>query len=385
VTSPAPLDDAAVDRLRLAFADLVDESDGSEGEAVSEVLEAIVSHPRYLPLERIGAGGMGTVYRCRDTVLQREVALKVVRSDTPGRQARLAARLEAEARIVARLEHAGIVAVHDAGQLDDGRAFYVMQRLRGRTLRAVLADDPTGHDTRILARRLDVFERITEAVAFAHEAGVVHRDLKPDNIMVGDFGEVHVTDWGVARVLAEVENDLAPDTAVDETSGGSPISRAVDHRLTDVGTVLGTPGFMAPEQAAGQSRTVGPTADVYALGGLLLAMLTGEADAPTREPLARIAALAAAQQAPRPLLAIARRCLSTEPSARYPNAAALLGDVRRYRSGDPVSAHRESAIEQLIRRLRPWRTALLLLVAYLVMRMAVAWIGSGRASQAGLP
>jgi hypothetical protein len=114
-------------------------------------------------------------------------------------------------------------------------------------------------------------------------------------------------------------------------------------------------------------------------------MRTGEADAPTREPLARITALAAGQQAPRPLLAIARRCLSTEPSARYPNAAALLGDVRRYRSGDPVSAHRESAIEQLIRRLRPWRTALLLLVAYLVMRMAVAWIGSGRASQSGLP
>lgn len=385
MTSHVPLDDDAVDRLRLAFADLVDESHGSAGESGDEVLEATVSHPRYMPLERIGAGGMGTVYRCRDTVLEREVALKVVRSDTPGRQARLAARLEAEARIVARLEHAGIVAVHDAGQLDDGRAFYVMQRLRGRTLRAVLALGPTDDDPRPLTRRLDIFERITEAVAFAHEVGVVHRDLKPDNIMVGDFGEVHVTDWGVARVLAEEENGLEPETAVNEVSGGTPVSRAIDRRLTDVGTVLGTPGFMAPEQAAGQSRTVGPTADVYALGGVLLAMLTGEADAPTREPIARITALAAAQQAPRPLLAIARRCLSTEPSARYPDAAALLGDIRRYRRGDPVSAHRESTVEQLMRRLRPWRTALLLLVAYLVMRMAVAWIGSGRASVGGLP
>lgn len=384
MTQPGPLDDAAVSRLRLAIAEVVETLDGSDATDEHAPVTS-VSHPRYQPLDRLGEGGMGTVYRCRDRVLGREVALKVVRVDTPARQATFAARLEAEARILARLEHAGIVAVHDAGQLDDGRAFYVMQRLRGRTLRALLAEPSADGVARLLTRRLDLFERIAEAVAFAHDAGIVHRDLKPDNIMVGEFGEVHVTDWGVARVLAELEspNGLAAssaDIARDVATTVTP-----DRRLTDIGTVLGTPGYMAPEQAAGQSHAVGPTADVYALGGLLLALLTGEADAPTLSPQARLASLAAGRRVPLPLVAIARRCTAADPSARYSDAAAVLDDVRRYRSGEPVSAHEESALERVVRRLRPWRTALLLIAAYLVMRMVVAWIGSGRPAATGAP
>jgi serine/threonine-protein kinase len=370
-----------VDRLRLALADVAETVGGSHT-TDSDGPRTTVSHPRYEPLDRLGEGGMGTVYRCRDRVLGREVALKVVRADMPTRQAAFAARLEAEARILARLEHAGIVAVHDAGQLDDGRAFYVMQRLRGQTLRTLLTEQAVDASARLLTRRLDLFERMTEAVAFAHDAGIVHRDLKPDNIMVGEFGEVHVTDWGVARVLAELEVSHGLDTSSSDT-----VHTAVtpDRRLTDIGTVLGTPGYMAPEQAAGQSHAVGPTADVYALGGLLLALLTGEADAPTQPLSARLASLAASRRVPPPLVAIVRRCTAVDPAARYPDAAAVLDDVRRYRSGEPVSAHEESALERVVRRLRPWRTALFLIAAYLVMRMVVAWLGSGRAAGIGTP
>src|SRR4029079_217310 len=155
-----------------------------------------------------------------------------------------------------------IVPVHDAGLLDDGRWFYVMELVRGETL----ADHAASLDHE--AARLEVFERVAETVAFAHAAGIVHRDLKPSNVTVGQLGEVLLLDWGVARVLARVDRagrpaagaaDRHPDSAGDGTSGG---------------TGMGTAGFMAPEQAHGDSSNAGPPADVYALGALLFWMWT---------------------------------------------------------------------------------------------------------------
>jgi len=362
------LDDAALARVRDAMALAPDETG----------LDETVQHARYRPLDVLGEGGMGTVYRCMDDVLGREVAMKVVRAATPAREAVFAARLQAESRILARLEHAGIVPIHDAGRLPDGRAFYVMQRLRGRTLHEVLEAHRTARAPLPLTRRLDLLERITEAVAFAHERGVVHRDLKPDNVMVGEFGEVHVTDWGVARVLCDAEQEAA----LRETESVHTVD-APSERLTAAGTVLGTPGFMAPEQAAGLAHTVGPPADVYALGALLVTVLTGRAPSPGRDPLAPLVSDSAPVVVPPPLRAIAQRCLDTDPAQRYPHAGSLLEELRRYRSGDPVAAYQEGVLERVIRVLRPWRTALVLLLAYLVMRMIVASLGSGRFTVAG--
>jgi len=150
-------------------------------------------------------------------------------------------RLRQEAKVLARLEHPGIVPVHDAGLLDDGRWFYVMKLVRGETLTDHAAS--LEHE----AARLVVFERVAETVAFARAAGIVHRDLKPSNVMVGQFGEVLVLDWGVARVLARMDRD------------GGPAARAPDHQPdgagdgTSGGTRMGTAGFMAPEQAQGDS------------------------------------------------------------------------------------------------------------------------------------
>ena len=276
---------------------------------------------RYAILRPLGRGGMGRVYVAQDNVLDRAVALKV--SNAP-RASALDERLEQEARVLAALEHPGIVPVHDSGVLGDGRVFYVMKLVRGRTL-TEHAGDLTSE-----AARLAVFERVTDAVAFAHAAGVVHRDLKPANVMVGAFGEVLVLDWGVARRL-------------DRASGAEP-----------AGTRLGTVGFMAPEQSRGEAGAAGPPADVFSLGALLLWLFDGQA-------------------MPKRLRAIATRCQAVSPADRYPDAAGLAADLARYRQGLPVSAHRESALERGWHWVVRHQAVILLLLAYLVMRALFAF------------
>lgn len=345
--TPSALSAATVDHLRAIGAAIATESDA-----------------RYSVIEPLGEGGMGRVYRCRDTVLDRDVAMKVALAPPGPGSAMLAERLRAEARVLARLEHAGIVPVHDAGRLADGRVFYVMKCVRGRTLSALLRDPPP------LTRRLDLLERVAEAVAFAHEQGVVHRDLTPANIMVGEFGEVLVADWGVAKVL-DASADAVATPAADASTRHTLLPSGT---VTDAGTVLGTPGFMAPEQAEGDAAQVGPTADVYALGALLVAVATGMIpSASTSAP----ALLEAARDLPPPLRSVARCCLARSPADRYPHAGALLEELRRFRGGERVLAHREGVVARLRRVVRPWHTPLLLVAAYLVMRMVVAWIGSG--------
>ena len=191
-----------------------------------------------------------------DEELGREVAIKIPNALA---SASLERRLRSEARVLARLEHPGIVPIHDAGRLADGRLFYVMKRVRGRTLGEHLRDNPD------LTERLRLFERICEPVAFAHAQGFIHRDLKPENVMVGAFGEVMVMDWGVAKTVGSRQS------AVDSHSLQSQSSVPVDSRSsvespvpvdsasnsaprTDAGTVVGTAGFMAPEQARGEVR-----------------------------------------------------------------------------------------------------------------------------------
>ena len=276
---------------------------------------------RFEVIERIGRGGMGVVYAARDHVLEREVAIKVLDVDGASRATRL---LQDEARILGRLEHPGIVPVHDAGTLPDGRIFYVMKLVRGERLDVAL-------DARAsIVDRLELFLRICDAVSFAHAQGVVHRDLKPENIMLGRFGEVLVMDWGVAKLLLRsMESD-------------------------DV--IVGTPGFMAPEQASGMGGDVDTRADVYALGVILNGMLV--------------------QPAPRALAAIARRAMAQRREERYDSVASLAAEVLRFRNGQPVEAYRESPIERLGRVYRRHRLPILLVLAYMAMRAALLlWTG----------
>lgn len=326
-------------------------------------LQEVVEWPdltgtRYEPLELIGRGGMGTVCRALDRGLGREVALKVLRGAAPGGEA--GERLLREARVLARLEHPGLVPVHDAGVLADGRAFYVMRLVRGTCLDDhVKALDPGR------GPRLRLFLRVCEAVAFAHAHGIVHRDLKPQNVMVGPFGEVLVMDWGVARLLGD-----APD-APNDTPRTEP---TLDTRA---GTVMGTPGYMAPEQAAGQAATADERADVYALGALLHFLLAEEPPSSPGGAGLRAAASRLGRPVPRALAAIVSKALSVDPAQRYASVTALARDVEAFLSAEPVTAHPEGLLDKTGRLLDKYRTPVLLVMAYLVMRM-VLLLFSGR-------
>jgi len=314
---------------------------------------------RYVILRPIGRGGMGSVYAARDEQLGREVAIKVSNAAAPADD--LDQRLRQEAKVLARLEHPGIVPVHDAGLLDDGRWFYVMKLVRGETLADLAAS--LEHE----AARLVVFERVAETVAFAHAAGIVHRDLKPSNVMVGQFGEVLVLDWGVARVLARVDRDGRPAAG---TAGRHPDGVGDG---TSGGTRLGTAGFMAPEQADGDSSSAGPPADVYALGALLFWMWTGSAAPADLNEVSRSLGGVSPALSKR-LAAMIRKCLSPAPADRYASAKELVDDLARYRQGAAVSAYRETTFERAGRWLIRYQTFVWLVLSYLVMRVALAFL-----------
>jgi serine/threonine protein kinase len=319
---------------------------------------------RYSIVEEIGRGGMGTVFLAVDEELGREVAIKIPNGLE---SATLERRLQLEARVLARLEHPGIVPIHDAGRLADGRLFYVMKRVRGRTLREQLRDLPD------LTERLRLFERICEPVAFAHAEGFIHRDLKPENVMVGSFGEVMVMDWGVAKTIdsrqsSVVSHGRQSESVVPADSRSTVDNPVAEPRETDAGTVIGTVGFMAPEQARGDVGVVDQRADVYGLGAILFLLLTNsvpDADPSAQLGLARV---------PRPLAAICARALAPAITNRYQTVTALADDVARYRDNRQVHAYRETVVEKVMRFGRTYRTAILLVAAYVVMRAAVAFL-----------
>ena len=269
---------------------------------------------RYSIGEQLGRGGMGVVYRAHDSELQRDVAMKVLSlGDTD------AERMRREARVLARIEHPGIVPIHDVGTLEDGRVFYTMKLVRGARLDAYCRQPHAVLDV------LRLFQRICEPVAFAHSQGIVHRDLKPENIMVGQFGEVLVLDWVVARVLSERELD---------------------------GAVIGTKQYMSPEQSAGANAEIDARSDVYALGRILELLLAAPA---------------------KPLRSIARKATAVEKDARYSSALALSEDIGRYVDGLPVWAHPESILDRSRRVLGNNKTLVALILAYLVMRILLFW------------
>ncbi|HEV8345571.1 MAG TPA: serine/threonine-protein kinase [Vicinamibacterales bacterium] len=283
-------------------------------ESALDRLQALFTAPdlsatRYTLVSVLGRGGMAVVYLARDTTLDRDVALKVL-DWTVDESA--ASRLAQEARILARLEHPGIVPVHDFGQLADGRLFYAMKRVRGERLDRWAA----GRDVH---ERLNAFRRVCDAVAFAHAHGVIHRDLKPENVMVGEFGEVLVLDWGIARVDGQSERR---------------------------GTLVGTPDYMAPEQLRADG-VVDERADVFSLG-VLLAGLGDDRKA---------------------LRAIAAKAAAADPAARYGNVSALGADVSRFMAGLAVDALPESLSDRVVRFATRHRVAIALVLTYLAVRL----------------
>jgi serine/threonine-protein kinase len=298
-------------------------------------LQSLIEPPakqaaRYEIIEQIGEGGMGTVYLAHDRELDRDVALKVLSTPVAALEER--ERILREARILASLEHPGIVPVHDVGTLPDGRLFYVMKRVHGERF------DEFARGQHARSELLRAFLQVCDAVAFAHAAGVVHRDLKPQNVMLGAFGEVLVLDWGVAQTR------YSGDVGSNQTDS----------------TAAGTPGYMAPEQHQGAADE---RVDVFGLGGILFFVLTLEHPGLHENPEWR--------DVPAALRAICDRARAFDPAARYRSVAALAEDIACYLDALPVTAHREGLIERALRIGARHRTAILLVLAYLVVRVGL--------------
>jgi len=276
---------------------------------------------KYAFVKELGRGGMGTVYLAEDRELDRLVAIKVL--SAPEVTDDLRRRMIREAQIIARLEHPGIVPVHDAGTLPDGRIFYAMKYVRGSRLDEYTAQGASLND------RLRKFQAVCDAVAFAHAHGVIHRDLKPQNIMIGSFGEVLVMDWGVAKIRED------------------PCQSAVYN--TSDGTIIGTRDYMSPEQARGEIE-IDERADIYSLGAVLKFLLND-------------------QKVGKAAKAISAKAMASVPGDRYASTAELSADIGRLLDAESVSAYRENALEKTWRWTAKNRFLVLLVLAYLVMRI----------------
>jgi Flp pilus assembly protein TadD len=343
--------------------------------------------------DEIAHGGMGVIWRATDTTLGREVAVKVLQ-DKFAPDSGTAHRFEAEARITAQLQHPAIPPVHDYGTLPDGRLFLAMKLIKGRTLEELLRQrsDPAADHGRFVA----VFEQVCQAVAYAHAHQVIHRDLKPGNVMVGSFGEVQVMDWGLAKVLTGAAAPAPPDTDPGETVSGSIIhgsdADGSDGSYTQAGSILGTLAYMPPEQAAGEIGKVDQRSDVFGLGAMLTVILTGTPpyagnDAEAVRVMAIRGDLAACLVrldvcgAEPELVALCKRCLAFAPADRPCEAGAVAEEVAALRAAteeraraaetERVAAEARAA-EQ--RKRRRWQAAVAAaIVLILALLGAGAW------------
>lgn len=280
----------------------------------------------------LARGGMGAVLRGHDPALRRDVAVKIL---LPSHAARpdLVRRFVEEAQVAGQLQHPGVVPVYDLGAFADGRPYFAMKLVQGRTLAQLLAERPNpAHD---LSRFLKIFEAVCQAVAFAHSHRIIHRDLKPLNIMVGAFGEVQVMDWGIAKVLGAANEDVPTGKREAVSTAGS-----ADSSLTAAGSTLGTLAYMPPEQAAGEP--VDERADVFGLGSVLCEILTGQPpyvgsqevvlwhslNGDLAEAHRRLGECSAGAE----LIALARRCLAAKRDERPGNAAEVAAAVGQYLS-----------------------------------------------------
>ena len=295
-------------------------------------------------------GGLGEVSVARDRELGREVALKEIlgrfADDTHSRS-----RFVLEAEVTGALEHPGVVPVYGLGQFEDGRPYYAMRFVQGDSLRKAIGrfhkEGGIRANGRQLRSLLGQLVDVCNAIAYAHDRGVLHRDLKPDNVMLGRYGETLVVDWGLAKVMGREEPSAV---GRDESATSGDVLSGSGGSATRDGIAIGTPAYMPPEQARGDLSEIGPAADVYSLGATLYHILTGHppaTGATVAEILERVKRgdIASAREVddrvPAALSAIAARAMATAPQARYVSAAALADDVDRWLADEPVDAYED--------------------------------------------
>jgi serine/threonine-protein kinase len=355
---------------------------------------------RYRTVEEIGKGGMGVVFRAFDSELNRDVALKELKV-TYAKDAVFRAKFESEAEVTGKLDHPSVVPVHSMGRYEDGRPYYVMRLVEGRELSESIktfhgTDWTTrhaDHRTRALRKLLLHFASACKTVAYAHSRKVIHRDIKPRNIMIGPFGETLVIDWGLARSVNTTEK-------ADPALGGTlRLSGSGSAANTGYGSAVGTPQFMSPEQAAGQLDELGVQSDIFLLGATLYTILVGRPpyEGPNSD-VVRAKAVAWEFDPPRKrspwvpvaLEAICLKAMARQPEDRYPLATALADDVENWLADEPVSAYRAPLRERIARWARrhgPWvqaASAAVILVAVISTAAALMINAARRATQVAL-
>lgn len=308
------------------------------------VPDEVLAEKRYAIGSQVARGGMGAILDARQSAMDRRVAMKVMLE--AGEPADVA-RFVDEARITGQLEHPNIVPVHELGVDEQGQLFYTMKFVRGITLKKVVELLRDGVEATAekypLAVLLTTFQKSCDAIAFAHSKGVIHRDIKPENLMLGDFGEVLVMDWGLAKVLASKDPSgrLKPRPQIESARGSDP-----DFGSTMSGTIMGTPAYMAPEQARGEVETMDRRADIYSLGAILFEILhlrqpvSGRDAWDIVEKVKQGAIDWTSPKKPLPdsLVAVCRKALALDPAARYASVEELQADISAYQNGFATSA-----------------------------------------------
>jgi eukaryotic-like serine/threonine-protein kinase len=365
---------------------------------------------RYKIQGEVARGGQGAVLRIWDEDLRRNLAMKVIlgqsdgeaKGDTPKVDSRTLGRFLEEAQVTGQLDHPGIVPVHELGLDSEGRIYFTMKLVKGRTLREIFDLVHAGEEGWTVTRALGVMLKVCEAMSYAHSKGVIHRDLKPGNIMVGRFGEVYVMDWGLARVLGEEDHKdirIQPEltTASFQSERRDRAEETPDSPLMTMdGDVVGTPAYMSPEQARGDLDQLGPQSDVYAVGAMLYQLLTGQMPYVPRDcRVSNYAIWRSVQDGPpRPLRtltsdvvpeleAISEKAMARDAAQRYGDMEELGSDLRAYQEHRVVRAYRTGATIELakwVQRNRGVAASLVALLALVVIGLSGLAVVQNRAN-----
>ena len=347
---------------------------------------------RFEVRSHLASGGLGHVFVGFDRTIQREVALKTLKPEYAGNSEAIS-RFNNESRITGCLEHPGVVPVFDSGNSESGLPYYAMRLLHGRTLKQAVVELHLDRNSPEFAQKQSALIRrlidACEAIAYSHDQGIIHRDLKPANILLGDYGETVVIDWGLARQLGETDVVKQREANADNNTLSRPFE-------TRVGTVLGTPEFMSPEQASGDPKLVGKPSDVFGLGAVLYSILCGKSPATSSslEPGQRIADAKNASYAspksklatvPDGLNAICLRAMDVQPAERYSNPKELALDLESWLSDRPIVAKPDTLLDRstrFVRKYRKWSAAAAAtLIAVAIGSVIVASVINGQSNE----